>query len=204
MKNKQFYFIEDQDYANEELKEYKQYLYEKGFIVNNLIIAKDIKNKDEALLKLIDCNLTETKGDNLLYVVCGGPLSMYLLNELNYLSFDGMITFECANLTCPNLKDFKHLTKHAKRNIDKENWKSYFSVVPQSLNYIKNYFGAHYHLRKGNNILKLCQINKDKDIYKLTSFYIDKSRQDKKEINKTRINNIKDLDSLFENINSIL
>ena len=40
MKNKQFYFIEDQDYANEELKEYKQYLYEQGFIVNNLIIAK--------------------------------------------------------------------------------------------------------------------------------------------------------------------
>lgn len=197
-KNVQFYFIEDQDYENDDLKDYKDYLYSKGYIINNLIVAKDITNKDQALLKLIDCNITEAKRENQLFIVCGGPLSLYLLNELNYLSFEGMITFDCSSLSSINLKDFSYLSKHATQKIDEKKWKSYFSVIPQSFNYLKNYFGAHYHLRKKDNVIKLYQIRKEKDDYTITLYSKDSSQDNKFIVTKGKFERINNKDELYK------
>ncbi len=199
-KNKkiQFYFIEDQDYENTILRDYKDYLYSKGHIINSLIIAKDITNKDQALIKLIDCNIIENKNENQLFIVCNGPLSMYLLNELNYLSFDGIITFDCSSLSSINLNDFSYFSKYATRKIDDKNWKTYFSLVSQSLNYLKNYFGAHYNLRKKDNTIKLYQIRKKQNEYNIFLYNKDSSSCNKSITTKGKFEKINDKNKLFE------
>lgn len=195
----QFYFIEDQDYLCDELREFKDYLHQKNYFVNSLYVGKEVKSKDESLLKLIDCNLLENKKERKLYIVCSGPLSLSLLSELNCLSFDGMITFECSSLSTVNLNDFSYLKKYAGKKVNKENWKSYFTIFPESARYLKKYISARSKLGKNDGEFKLYQVFKNKDKYYI-NVYQKNNKQDEKLITKGRLNNLESKEELYNTI----
>ena len=200
MNKTQFYFIEDQDYENRDLYKFKDYLYSHNYIINTLIIAKDTKKKDETLLKLIDTNLTENKKGSSLFIVCSGPLSLFLLSDLNYLAFDGMITFECSSLSSIKLNDFNLLKQYATKKINKENWKSYLTFFSRSGKYIKDYFVARHKLNKSDDIKYLFQVSNYKEKYQVNIYQKQAKTKDSKLITKGRFSNIETSENLFKTI----
>lgn len=199
MARTQFYFIEDQDYLNEEFSGFKDYLYSKNYIVNSLFIGKEVKSKDDSLLKLIDCNLLENKKEKKLYIVCSGPLSLSLLSELNCLSFDGMITFECSSLSNLNFNDLTYLKRCAGKRVNRNNWKSYFTIFPESFRYLRKYVSARSKLNHNDGELKLYQVFKNKDQYYI-NVYQRNNQEDNKLITKGQLNNLESKEELYNSI----
>ena len=200
MNKTQFYFIEDQDYKNEVLENFKNYLYTKNHIVNSLFIGKDIKDKNESLLKLIECNLNECKKESKLYLVCSGPLSLNLISKLNCMSFDGLITLDCSSLSSFNLDNFSYFIKDASKKVKKDNWKSYFTVFPEGVKYIKNYVNAKTKINSKDKEINLYQVFKDKEKYRLNIFKKICKNENFKLVSKGKITDIDSLEKLYNSI----
>ena len=151
MNKTQFYFIEDQDYKNEVLENFKNYLYTKNHIVNSLFIGKDIKDKNESLLKLIECNLNECKkiGSSAFYNCTSiTQLTLSKCEEIYPFAFANChslnkVYINTEYATCQLMGDYVFCTHSGSTCLKNENIVFYFK--PETLEYYKSSpYWSHY------------------------------------------------------------